>query len=87
MVRRKDVPVLLTAAALGVGVGIGMWLMRERIRTAASRAAKAVEPAARRLGKNPLDVFSTDFPDDAFEGVANYPHMPEGWRPKRGVRD
>ena len=87
MVKRSDVPVLVTAAALGVGVGIGMWLMRDRIRTAATRAVKAVEPTARNFRKNPLDVFSTELPDDAFEGVANYPHMPEGWRPKRGMRD
>ena len=87
MVRRKDVPVLMTAAALGVGVGIGMWLMRDKIRTAAKQAVKAAEPTVRNFRKNPLDVFSTDLPDDAFEGVANYPHMPEGWRPKRGMRD
>ncbi len=87
MVKRSDVPVLLTVAAIGVGVGIGMWLMRDKIRTAAKSAVKAVEPTARRLGRNPLDVFSTDLPDDAFEGVANYPHMPDGWRPKRGLRD
>jgi len=83
MVKRKDVPVLLTVAAVGLGVGVGMWLMRDRIRD----AAKQVGPAARRLAGNPLDVFSTDLPDDAFEGVTNYPHMPEGWRPKRGARD
>ena len=83
MVKRKDVPVLLTVAAVGLGVGIGMWLMRDQIKT----AAKSVGPATRRLRSNPLDVFSTDFPDDAFEGVANFPHMPEGWRPKRGMRD
>jgi hypothetical protein len=83
MMKRKDVPVLLTVAAVGLGVGVGMWLMRDRIRT----AVKSIEPAARRLTGNPLDVFSTDLPDDAFEGVANYPHMPDGWRPKRGVRD
>lgn len=41
----------------------------------------------RRAASNPLDVFGTDVPDNAFEGVANYPHMPEGWRPKRGARD
>lgn len=83
MVRRKDVPVLLTVAAVGLGVGVGMWLMRDKIKA----AAKAVGPAARRLNENPLDVFGTDVPDDAFEGVANYPHMPDGWRPKRGLRD
>src|SRR5262245_25754199 len=87
MVRRKNVPVLMTAAAVGLGVGIGMWLMRDKIRTAARQAVKAVEPTARRLNANPLDVFSTELPDDAFEGVGNYPYMPEGWRPKRGVRD
>jgi hypothetical protein len=32
-------------------------------------------------------VFSADMPDAAFEGVANFPYMPEGWRPKRGARD
>jgi len=83
MMKRKDVPVLLTVAAVGLGVGVGMWLMRDKIRS----AAKSLEPAARRLTGNPLDVFSTDLPDDAFEGVGNYPHMPDGWRPKRGVRD
>ena len=82
MVKRKDVPVLLSVAAIGVGVGIGMWLFRDRIRD----AAKSGGAAARRFG-NPLDVFSTDVPDDAFEGVTNFPYMPEGWRPKRGVRD
>jgi hypothetical protein len=87
MVKRKDVPVVLTVAAVGVGVGIGMWLMRDRIRSAARQAVNAAEPAVRRLARNPLDVFSTDMPEDAFEGVANYPHMPDGWRPKRGVRD
>jgi hypothetical protein len=87
MVKRKDVSVLVTVAAVGVGVGIGMWLMRDKIRTAARQAVKAVEPTARRLRGNPLDVFSTDLPDNAFEGVGNYPHMPEGWRPKRGMRD
>ena len=83
MVKRKDVPVLLTVAAVGVGIGIGAWLFRDQIKS----AANSVGPATRRLRANPLDVFSTDFPDDAFEGVANYPHMPEGWRPKRGMRD
>ena len=83
MVKRKDVPVLLTVAAVGIGVGVGMWLMRDKIKA----AAKSLEPAARRLAGNPLDVFGTDVPDDAFEGVTNYPHMPEGWRPKRGMRD
>ena len=83
MVKRKDVPVLLTVAAVGLGVGIGVWLMRDKIKA----AAKSLEPAARRFAGNPLDVFGTDLPDDAFEGVTNYPHMPEGWRPKRGARD
>lgn len=83
MVKRKHVPALLTIAAVGVGVGVGMWLMRDRIKA----VAKNVGPAARRLVNNPLDVFGTDVPDDAFEGVTNYPHMPEGWRPKRGARD
>jgi hypothetical protein len=83
MVKRKDVPVLLTFAAMGLGVGVGMWLMRDRIKD----TARQLGPTARRLAGNPLDVFSTDLPDDAFEGVTNYPHMPEGWRPKRGARD
>jgi hypothetical protein len=83
MVRRKDVPVLLTVAAVGLGVSVGMWLMRDRLKD----AARQVGPTARRLAGNPLDVFSTDLPDDAFEGVTNYPYMPEGWRPKRRVRD
>lgn len=82
MVKRKHVPVVLTVAAVGVGVGIGMWLMRERIK----RVADGVRANARRAN-NPLDVFGTDVPDNAFEGVPNFPHMPEGWRPKRGVRD
>lgn len=84
MVKRNDVPVLLTLAAVGVGIGIGAYLFRKEIKSAARQVAG---PAARRLRANPLDVFSTDFPDDAFEGVANFPHMPEGWRPKRGMRD
>jgi hypothetical protein len=83
MVKRNQVPVVLTVAAVGVGVGIGMWLMRDRIR----KAAGNVGVTTRRLSNNPLDVFGTDVPDNAFEGVANYPHMPEGWRPKRGARD
>jgi hypothetical protein len=82
MVKRKHVPVVLTVAAVGVGVGIGMWLMRDKLR-AVTRELRA---NGRRVN-NPLDVFGTDVPDNAFEGVANYPHMPEGWRPKRGVRD
>lgn len=82
MVKRKHVPVVLTVAAVGVGVGIGMWLMRDRIR----RVASEVGANARRAN-NPLDVFGTDVPDNAFEGVPNFPHMPEGWRPKRGARD
>lgn len=82
MVKRKHVPVVLTVAAVGVGVGIGMWLMRERIRKVASEVRVNT-----RRANNPLDVFGTDVPDNAFEGVANYPHMPEGWRPKRGARD
>lgn len=82
MVKRKHVPVVLTVAAVGVGVGIGMWLMRDRIR----RVANDVRVNARRAN-NPLDVFGTDVPDNAFEGVPNFPHMPEGWRPKRGARD
>jgi hypothetical protein len=82
MVKRNDAPVLLSVAAIGVGVGIGMWLFRDRIKD----AAKFGGAAARRLD-NPLDVFSTDVPDDAFEGVTNFPYMPEGWRPKRGMRD
>lgn len=82
MVKRKHVPVVLAVAAVGVGVGIGMWLMRNRIR----RVASDVRTNARRAN-NPLDVFGTDVPDGAFEGVPNYPYMPEGWRPKRGLRD
>jgi hypothetical protein len=82
MVKRENVPVLLTVAAIGVGVGIGMWLMRDQIRAAARKA----KLATRRI-RDPLDVFGADVPDAAFEGVANYPHMPEGWRPKRGARD
>ena len=82
MVKRKHVPVVLTVAAVGVGVGIGRWLMRDRIK----RVAADVRANARRAN-NPLDVFGTDVPDNAFEGVPNFPHMPEGWRPKRGSRD
>lgn len=82
MVKRKHVPVVLTVAAIGVGVGIGVWLMRDRIRKVAGEARYAT----RRIN-DPLDVFGSDVPDHAFEGVANYPHMPEGWRPRRGVRD
>ncbi len=84
MVKRNHVPVVLTVAAVGIGVGIGMWLMRDKIRSAARNVRSS---ATRRLLNNPLDVFGTDVPEDAFEGVANYPHMPEGWRPKRGARD
>ena len=83
MVKRKHVPVVLTVTAVGIGVGIGMWLMRDHIRSAARRAGAGI----RRVGANPLDVFGTDVPDNTFEGVPNYPHMPEGWRPKRGMRD
>ena len=82
MVKRNHVPVLLTVAAVGVGVGIGMWLMRDQIKAAARKA----KVATRRI-RDPLDVFGADVPDAAFEGVANYPYMPEGWRPKRGMRD
>jgi hypothetical protein len=82
MVKREHVPVLLTVAAVGVGVGIGMWLMRDQIKSAARNAKQAT----RRI-RDPLDVFGADVPDAAFEGVANYPYMPEGWRPKRGARD
>jgi hypothetical protein len=83
MVKRKDVPVLLTVVGIGIGVGVGMWLMRDKIRA----VARQVGPSARRLA-DPLDVLAgPDVPDDAFEGVTNYPHMPEGWRPKRGARD
>ena len=82
MVKRNQVPVLLTVAAVGVGVGLGMWLMRDKIQNAA-RNARTV----RRHFNDPLDVFGADVPDAAFEGVGNFPHMPEGWRPKRGLRD
>ncbi|MEQ1608626.1 MAG: hypothetical protein ABL956_06625 [Hyphomonadaceae bacterium] len=82
MVTRKQAPIVLTVAAVGLGVGIGMWLMRERIRSIAG----SVRDNAHRAN-NPLDVFGTDVPDNAFEGVANYPHVPEGWRPRRGARD
>ncbi len=82
MVKRDHVPVVLTVAAVGVGMGIGMWLMRDRLK----RVAAEVGTNARRP-HNPLDVSSTDVPDDAFEGVPNFPHMPEGWKPKRGARD
>ena len=82
MVKREHVPALLTVAAVGVGVGIGMWLMRDQIKAAAGKTRLAT----RRI-RDPLDVFGADVPDAAFEGVANYPYMPEGWRPKRGVRD
>jgi hypothetical protein len=82
MVKRKDVPVLLTIAAAGVGVGIGMWLMRDRI----SKVARDIGASSKRLQDNPLDVFGADAPDEAFEGVANFPHIPEGFRPKRRVR-
>jgi hypothetical protein len=83
MVKRKDVPVLLTVAAVGIGVGVGMWLMRDKIRA----AARQVGNSAKRLTDNPLDVFGAEAREEAFEGVSNYPHMPEGWRPKRGARD
>lgn len=82
MAKRNHVPVLLTVAAIGVGVGIGMWLMRDQIKDAARKARLAT----RRIS-DPLDVFSADVPDAAFEGVGNYPYMPEGWKPKRGARD
>jgi hypothetical protein len=82
MAKRNHVPVLITVAAIGVGVGIGMWLMRDQIKAAARNARQAT----RRIS-DPLDVFGSDVPDAAFEGVANYPYMPEGWRPKRGARD
>ncbi len=82
MVKREHVPVLLTVAAVGVGVGIGMWLMRDQIKAAARKA----KMATRRI-RDPLDVFGADVPDAAFEGVANYPYMPEGSRPKRGAWD
>lgn len=82
MVKRENVPVLLTVAAVGVGVGIGMWLMRDQIKA----AARKTRLATRRI-RDPLDVFGADVPDAAFEGVANYPYMPEGWRPRRGARD
>lgn len=82
MVKRKHVPVVLTVAAVGLGVGIGMWLMRDKLK----KVASDVRTSARRAN-NPLDVFGTDVPENAFEGVTNYPHMPEGWRPKRGMRD
>ena len=82
MVKRDHVPVVLTVAAVGVGVGIGMWLMRNRLKRVANDVG-----ANTRKANNPLDVFSTDVPDDAFEGVPNFPHMPEGWRHKRGARD
>ena len=82
MVKREHVPVLLTVAAVGVGVGIGMWLMRDQIKAAAGKTRLAT----RRI-RDPHDVFGADVPDAAFEGVANYPYMPEGWRPKRGARD
>jgi hypothetical protein len=82
MVKREHVPVLITVAAIGVGVGIGMWLMRDRIKAVAQNAKQAT----RRI-RDPLDVFGADVPDAAFEGVGNYPYIPEGWRPKRGVRD
>lgn len=80
--RNSHVPVLITVAAIGVGVGIGMWLMRDQIKAAAQNARRA----GRKIS-DPLDVFGADVPDAAFEGVANYPYMPEGWRPKRGLRD
>lgn len=82
MAKRNHVPALLTVAAIGVGVGIGMWLMRDQIKDAARKARLAT----RRIS-DPLDVFSADVPDAAFEGVGNYPYMPEGWKPKRGARD
>ena len=82
MVKRKHVPVVLTVAAIGVGVGIGVWLMRDRIK----KVAREARYATRRIN-DPLDVFGSDVPDHAFEGVGNYPHMPEGWRPRRGARD
>jgi hypothetical protein len=82
MTKRNHVPVILTVAAIGVGVGIGVWLMRERFRTVAREARRP----ARRIS-DPLDVFGAEAPDHAFEGVANFPYMPEGWRPRRGARD
>ena len=83
MAKRNDhVPVLITVAAIGVGVGIGMWLMRDQIKAAARNARLAT----RRIG-DPLDVFGADVPDAAFEGVANFPYVPEGFRPKRRARD
>lgn len=82
MVKRNHVPALLTVAAVGVGVGIGMWLMRDRIKDVARNA----RTAGRNL-RDPLDVFSADVPDAAFEGVANFPYVPEGFRPKRRARD
>lgn len=83
MVKRKHVPVVLTVAAVGIGVGIGMWLMRDHLRAATRKAGAGM----RRIASNPLDIFGADAPDNAFEGVANFPHMPEGWRPRRGARD
>ncbi len=82
MVKRNHVPVLLTVAAVSVGVGIGIWLMRDKIKVVASGAR-----AARRSFRDPLDVFNADVPDAAFEGVANFPYVPEGFRPKRHARD
>jgi len=82
MMKRNHVPVVLTVAAVGVGVGIGVWLMRERIK----KIAREARVASRRVA-DPLDVFGSDVPDHAFEGVSNYPYMPEGWRPRRGARD
>jgi hypothetical protein len=79
MVKRKHMPVVLTVAAVGVGIGIGIWLMRDRIKVATRNARKSI--------RDPLDVFGSEVPDAAFEGVSNYPHMPEGWRPRRGARD
>ncbi len=82
MMKRNHVPVVLTVAAVGVGVGIGVWLMRERIK----KLAREARQSSRHID-DPLDVFGSDVPDHAFEGVANYPYMPEGWRPRRGSRD
>lgn len=66
MVKRKQVPVVLTVAAVGVGVGVGMWLMRDYLRA----QAKAARTPSKRTFNSPLDVFSTEAPDQAFEGVA-----------------
>ena len=55
MVKRQDVPVLLTVAAMGLGVGVGMWLMRDRIRDAAKQVGGQDDGAG--IGEMADDLF------------------------------